>query len=138
MAASIPLAEARSILSELVNRVAFGKERVALSRHSKDLVVMVPVEDARLLEELDAGAAAEPAWPMGQEWLRTALRVLEAVIELKPSRGDCTATNREIAERAGLRSDSTVRDKLRWWRQLGLIEIVGDTALPSGRRIRLR
>ena len=138
MTTSIPLAEARNNLSELVNRVAFGKERVLLSRHGKDLAVLVPVGDARLLEGLDAEVAAEQAWPMGQEWMRTALRILEAVIDLMPPRGGCTATNKEIAERAGIRSDSTVRDKLRWWRALGVIEIVGDTALPSGRRIRLR
>jgi prevent-host-death family protein len=37
----------------VVNRVAFGKERVLLKRRGKDLAVLVPVEDAKRLEELE-------------------------------------------------------------------------------------
>jgi prevent-host-death family protein len=51
----IPVTEARAQLSELINRVGFGKERIVLTRHGKPLVALVPAE---VLEELDEGAAA--------------------------------------------------------------------------------
>lgn len=40
----IPVTEARSQFSELVNRVGFGKERIVLTRHGKPLVALVPAE----------------------------------------------------------------------------------------------
>jgi prevent-host-death family protein len=45
--------EAREHFSELVNRSAFGKERILLTRRGKDLVAVVPIEDYKLLEELE-------------------------------------------------------------------------------------
>jgi prevent-host-death family protein len=36
-----------------VNRVAYGKERVIITRHGKQLVALVPIEDVRLLEALE-------------------------------------------------------------------------------------
>ena len=53
----IPVTEARAQLSELINRVGFGKERIVLTRHGKPLVALVPAE---ILEELDEGVAATP------------------------------------------------------------------------------
>ena len=50
---SVDTVKLRADLSATVNRVAFGKERVTLTRRGKDLLVLVPVEDARLLEELE-------------------------------------------------------------------------------------
>lgn len=54
----IPTTEARAQLSELINRVGFGKERIVLTRHGKPLVALVPAE---LLEKLEDPAAAAPA-----------------------------------------------------------------------------
>ncbi len=48
----VPTAEARRQLAELVNRVAFGKERVVLTRHGKAVAALVPIEDVSLLERL--------------------------------------------------------------------------------------
>ncbi|MBI4492688.1 MAG: type II toxin-antitoxin system Phd/YefM family antitoxin [Chloroflexi bacterium] len=45
--------EAREDLSALLNRVAFGKERVILTRRGKALVAVIPVEDFALLEQLE-------------------------------------------------------------------------------------
>lgn len=50
----IPVTEARAQLSELINRVGFGKERIVLTRHGKPLVALVPAE---VLQELDEGVA---------------------------------------------------------------------------------
>jgi len=51
---SVDTVQLRAQLSDVVNRVAFGKERVLLKRRGKDLAVLVPVEDAKRLEELEA------------------------------------------------------------------------------------
>lgn len=54
----IPATEARAQLSELINRVGFGKERIVLTRHGKPLVALVPAE---LLKNLEDAAGAAPA-----------------------------------------------------------------------------
>ena len=43
----------REDLSTLLNRVAFGKERVIVCRRDKDLVAVVPIEDLELLKKLE-------------------------------------------------------------------------------------
>lgn len=53
--------EARANLSDLVNRVGYGGERIAIGRRGKDLAVLVPVEDAALLEELEDRLDVEAA-----------------------------------------------------------------------------
>lgn len=48
----ITTAEARKNMSELVNRAAYGGERFVVTRHGKELVAIVPLEDANLLDRL--------------------------------------------------------------------------------------
>jgi prevent-host-death family protein len=50
---AISTVEAKTGFSELVNRVAFGKERVALTRRGKALAVIIPMEDLEALERLE-------------------------------------------------------------------------------------
>ncbi len=50
----ITTAEARKNMAELLNRAAYGGERFVVTRHGKELVAIVPVEDATLLERLRA------------------------------------------------------------------------------------
>lgn len=73
---AVSVADARSDLAELLNRVAYGKERLVITRHGRELAALVPIEDlqlvnrlrrfvarkdvARALAELDAGKA--PSW----------------------------------------------------------------------------
>jgi len=45
--------ELRGNLSEVVNRAAFGKERVVLTRRGRKVAGIVPFEDVKLLEALD-------------------------------------------------------------------------------------
>ena len=47
------ITEVRQNFSETVNQVAYGKERVLVTRHGKPLVALVPIEDLQLLEELE-------------------------------------------------------------------------------------
>jgi len=45
--------EARENFSDLVNRSAYGKERVVLTRRGKGVVAVVPIEDLKLLEAIE-------------------------------------------------------------------------------------
>jgi prevent-host-death family protein len=45
--------DARAQFSEIINRAAFGKERVTLTRRGKEIVAVVPIEDMKLLEALE-------------------------------------------------------------------------------------
>lgn len=60
---TLSTAEAREQFSDVINRAAYGKERIVLTRRGKALVAVVPIEDVELLRELedyyDAKAADE-------------------------------------------------------------------------------
>ncbi|MCK6479670.1 MAG: type II toxin-antitoxin system Phd/YefM family antitoxin [Planctomycetes bacterium] len=45
--------KARQSFSEVLNRAAYGKERVVIERRGKRLAAVVPLEDLALLEELE-------------------------------------------------------------------------------------
>lgn len=48
----ITTAEARKHMAELLNRAAYGKERFVVTRHGKELVAIVPLEEVTLLDRL--------------------------------------------------------------------------------------
>jgi prevent-host-death family protein len=50
---AITTAAARKNFSDLINRVAYGKDRVVLTRRNKPLVAVVPIEDIALIEEIE-------------------------------------------------------------------------------------
>ena len=47
------ISEVRESFSTTVNRVAFGHERVVLTRYGRRVAAVVPVEDLELLEALE-------------------------------------------------------------------------------------
>ena len=49
----VPVVDARNDLAEILNRVAYGKERVVLTRRDKDVVAIVSLEDLRLIQQLE-------------------------------------------------------------------------------------
>lgn len=51
--ATTPIETLRLNLADTVNRAAFGRERVILSRHGKPVAALVPVDDVELLEALE-------------------------------------------------------------------------------------
>ena len=51
--AAVTTAVARKNFSDLINRVAYGKDRVVLTRRNKPLVAVVPIEDIALIEEIE-------------------------------------------------------------------------------------
>ena len=44
---------ARKEFSETLNHVAYGKKRVIVKRHGKDLAAIVPMQDVALLEKCE-------------------------------------------------------------------------------------
>ncbi|MDP2345389.1 MAG: type II toxin-antitoxin system Phd/YefM family antitoxin [Deltaproteobacteria bacterium] len=49
----LPTSDAREQLADLVNRAAYGHERIVLTRHGKDLAVLVSIEDLAVLQAID-------------------------------------------------------------------------------------
>ena len=49
----ISTVKARKNFSDLVNRSAYGKERVVVTRRGKGVVALVPIEDLKLLEAIE-------------------------------------------------------------------------------------
>jgi prevent-host-death family protein len=49
----VPITAARDDLAELVNRVAYTKERICLTRHGKDMACVISMEEARLLDLIE-------------------------------------------------------------------------------------
>ncbi|HYF98329.1 MAG TPA: type II toxin-antitoxin system prevent-host-death family antitoxin [Coxiellaceae bacterium] len=50
---AMTIADARGNFSEIINRVAYGNERVVLTRHNKNVVAIIPLVDLVLLEEIE-------------------------------------------------------------------------------------
>jgi len=57
----IAASEARLDFAEIVNKVAFGGERITLHRHGKDVAAIVSVKDLRLIESLEQRMDLEAA-----------------------------------------------------------------------------
>lgn len=72
-------------MKDLVNRVAYGKERIYLTSHDKKMVAIVPIEDVEMLEAMES---AEDT------------RVAEA--RIKKSKKEGTYTPDELRSRLGI------------------------------------
>jgi len=49
----VSVSEARESFAELVNRAAYGRERVLVARRGRAIAAIVPIEDVELLERLE-------------------------------------------------------------------------------------
>jgi prevent-host-death family protein len=52
-AGHVSVSEARETFAELVNRAAYGHERVLVSRRGKPIAAIVPIEDVEYLERIE-------------------------------------------------------------------------------------
>ena len=55
----VAISELRENLSDLINKSAFGKQRIVLNRRGKRLVALVPIEDLEILEKQEEIKAAD-------------------------------------------------------------------------------
>ena len=53
MLSKISTADARKKFSNIVNRVAFGKESIVLTRRGEELAALVTMDELRLLQEIE-------------------------------------------------------------------------------------
>ncbi len=51
--AKIAVIDARKDLADILNRAAYGKERVVLTRRGKDVAAIVPMDDLNVLEAIE-------------------------------------------------------------------------------------
>lgn len=49
----LKISEARKEFAELINRVAYGDERIILERSGKELAAVIPIGDLELLEAIE-------------------------------------------------------------------------------------
>ena len=49
----IAVIDARKDLADVLNRAAYGKERVVLTRRGKDVAAIVPMDDLNILEAIE-------------------------------------------------------------------------------------
>jgi prevent-host-death family protein len=50
--ARVTASKARDGFPELINKVAYGGERIIVARRGRDVAVIIPIQDLRLLERL--------------------------------------------------------------------------------------
>ena len=53
MADTLNSTDARENLAEILNRVAYAKDRVRITRRGKEVAAVVPIEDLELIERLE-------------------------------------------------------------------------------------
>jgi prevent-host-death family protein len=58
---TVSVAKIRNNMADVLNRVAYGGERVVLARRGKKVAALVSVEDLALLEELENRADVKAA-----------------------------------------------------------------------------
>jgi prevent-host-death family protein len=49
----ITAVDARQQFADIINRSTYAKERIVLTRRGKDVAAVVPIEDLKLLEEIE-------------------------------------------------------------------------------------
>ncbi len=58
----ITTADARKMLSNIINRVAFGDESFVLTRRGEPIAALVSIKELKLLQELEDKIDIEDAW----------------------------------------------------------------------------
>ena len=66
--AKVDAITARAKFSELVNRAAYGRERVVLTRHGKPIAAMVSLADLETLEQMEDDHDAKLGVAVLEEW----------------------------------------------------------------------
>jgi prevent-host-death family protein len=82
---SVPVSKARHDMKDIVNRVAYRKERIYLTSHDKKMVAVVPLEDIEALEAME-----------------DAQDLLIAKERIAKSEAEGTFTTQELRSRLGL------------------------------------
>jgi prevent-host-death family protein len=79
--AHLPASKARQGFADTINRAAYGKERVVVRRRGKEIAAVVPIDDLRLLEELEARIDLADARAALAETKKKGAKPLEAILK---------------------------------------------------------
>lgn len=79
--AHLPASKARQGFADTINRAAYGKERVVVRRRGKEIVAVVPIDDLRLLEELEDRMDLADAWAALAETKKKGAKPLDAILK---------------------------------------------------------
>ncbi|MBI5445984.1 MAG: type II toxin-antitoxin system Phd/YefM family antitoxin [Deltaproteobacteria bacterium] len=83
---TVTAVKARDNFSEVVARAAYGKERIYITKNGKNLAALIPVEDMKLLEELEDRLDAAEADRILDKTKSTDLVPLEDYLRKRGSR----------------------------------------------------
>ncbi len=73
MTKSLSISEARAQWADMLGRVQYGHERVTIEKHGRPVAVLVPVEDADLLDRLEDKALGKMADAAMAEYRKTGI-----------------------------------------------------------------
>lgn len=82
MDATVGIGEVKRDISELVNRVAFGGERIVLTSRGKPKAVLVNIEDYKRLQEQEQSRASQQ-W---ETWLAEADELSQRILRERDGR----------------------------------------------------
>ncbi len=79
----IGVADIRANLADVINRVAYGGERIVLQRRGKQVLAVVPMEDLALIEEMENRADIRSALKARKEKGEVPLEKIKARLGMK-------------------------------------------------------
>ena len=79
----IGVADIRANLADVINRVAYGGERIVLQRRGKQVLAVVPMADLALIEELENRADIRAALKARKEKGEIPLEKIKACLGMK-------------------------------------------------------
>jgi prevent-host-death family protein len=79
----IGVAEIRANLADVINRVAYGGERIVLQRRGKQVLAVVPMEDLELLQTLEDQSDVRAALKARKENGEVPLEEIKARLGMK-------------------------------------------------------
>ena len=79
----IGVADIRANLADVINRVAYGGERIVLQRRGKQVLAVVPMEDLALIEEMENRADIRAALKARKEKGEVSLEKIKARLGMK-------------------------------------------------------
>ncbi len=79
--AHLPASKVREGFADTINRAAYAKERVVVRRRGKEVAAVVPIEDLRLLEELEDRVDLVDASAALAETKKKGAKSLDAIIK---------------------------------------------------------
>ena len=82
----VSVSRMKETLSEILNRVAFGRERIVVASRGKPKAAVISIDDLQLLEELEDAVAAREA--IEEQERGETLSLAELIAELEAGIGD--------------------------------------------------